>query len=448
MLKIPKTTKKGRYMEHHENIKTNVKKLFHIFPENLLIRKTIEENWDRISDLIEIVVDLGRQPVIRYLEEDMKIMDCGPVELEDLEYITSNVGKFDNDNRSGIEGTLHRISCFKNRSGTVIGITARVGRAIYGSIDVIKDLLDTGKSVLLVGRPGVGKTTRLRDAARYLSQTKRVVVVDTSNEIGGDGNVPHPGIGDARRMMVPKPEDLAFCMVNAVENATPQVIITDEIGHYSEAAAARTIAERGVQIIATAHGNELNNIVKNPTLSDLVGGVTTVTLSDDESRRRGTQKAVQERKAPPTFDILVELHSRTEMTVYSDVASAVDALIRGKKPVSELRSVKDDGDIEIMYDLEEDFPAAQLSDGEITEIALYGIDKDKFNSVVVKDELPFHAAGDLRKAHAAFITRAYARSHPNVVEDIENAGIPVIPVKGNTKPNISKALADLISELS
>ena len=299
-----------------------------------------------------------------------------------------------------------------------------------------------------MGKPGVGKTTRLRDAARYLAETKRVVVVDTSNEIGGDGNIPHPGIGDARRMMVPKPEDLAFSMVNAVENTTPEVIITDEIGLYSEAAAARTIAERGVQIIATAHGNELINIVKNPVLSDLVGGVTTVTLSDDESKRRGTQKAVQERKAQPTFDILVELHSRTELVIYEDVASAVDALLRGKTPIVEKRIVKDNGIEIINEDPEEQKEEIKTGDAKTTVIALFGIDKDKFASVIKKDELPFSATSIAENADVAFVTRAYGNKHPNIVEDLEISGIPVVPVKGNTKPNIERAISDMIDLLS
>ncbi|WZX23529.1 AAA family ATPase [Myxococcus stipitatus] len=251
----------------------------------------------------------------------------------------ARVGPLGEDNRAGIERTLHRVSAIRNRRGQVVGLTLRVGRAVYGTIDMLKDLIGSGRNVLLLGRPGVGKTTKLREVARVLADDlgKRVMVVDTSNEIGGDGDVPHPGIGGARRMQVSRPDRQHDVMIEAVENHMPEAIIVDEIGTSAEAAAARTIAERGVQLVATAHGNTLENLVLNPTLSDLVGGVHTVTLSDDEARRRRTQKTVSERKAPPTFDIVVEMVSRDEVRVHADTAEAVDRLLSGKDVGGERR---------------------------------------------------------------------------------------------------------------
>jgi stage III sporulation protein SpoIIIAA len=285
------------------------------------------------AELLEIVLDLGRPPQARYAHAAVNLAER-PVNREDLETVARAVGEFGADNRAGIEGTLHRISAIRNRRGDIIGLTLRVGRAVFGTIDLIRDLVENGKSVLLLGRPGVGKTTKLREVARVLADEfgKRVVIVDTSNEIAGDGDIPHPAVGGARRMMVAAPERQHAVMVEAVENHMPEVIVIDEIGTGSEAMAARTIAERGVQLIGTAHGNTLENLVMNPTLCDLIGGVQTVTLSDDEARLRGTQKTVSERKAPPTFDAVVEIVSRDEVIVHADTGRAVDAILRGAQP--------------------------------------------------------------------------------------------------------------------
>jgi len=243
------------------------------------------------------------------------------------------VGAFGKDNRAGIERTLHRISAIRNRQGEVIGLTCRVGRAVFGTVDIVRDVIEQGKSILLLGRPGVGKTTLLREAARVLADEfkKRVVIVDTSNEIAGDGDIPHPGIGGARRMQVAVPDLQHAVMIEAVENHMPEVIVIDEIGTEAEALAARTIAERGVQLIATAHGNTLDNLLQNPTLADLTGGIQAVTLSDEEARRRGTQKTVLERKAPPTFDVIIEIQNKDRLAVHHDVASVVDRFLRGAR---------------------------------------------------------------------------------------------------------------------
>jgi len=268
--------------------------LFQTLPPHLY--RAIHQLSD-LGYLLEIVLDLGREPEARFPEEEVILSDT-PITAEDLEFVASRVGSFGDDNRAGIERTLHRISAIRNRNRQIVGMTCRVGRAITGTIDIIKDMVIGGKSILLLGRPGIGKTTMLRECARVLADEmkKRVVIVDTSNEIGGDGDIPHPGIGRARRMQVRTPALQHAVMIEAVENHMPQVIVIDEIGTELEAAAARTIAERGVQLIATAHGNSLDNLMVNPTLNDLLGGIQTVTLSDEEARRRGTQKSVLERK--------------------------------------------------------------------------------------------------------------------------------------------------------
>jgi len=291
------------------------------------------------SELLEIVMDLGRLPEGRFPEGEV-ILSTQPVTYADLEYVVERIGEFGDDNRAGIERTLHRISALRNRKGKVVGLTCRIGRAVLGSIALIRDIVEQGQSILILGRPGVGKTTLLREIARVLADeaNKRVVVVDTSNEIAGDGDIPHPGIGRARRMQVARTAEQHAVMIEAVENHMPQVIVIDEIGTELEAAAARTIAERGVQLVATAHGNSLGNLLVNPTLSDLVGGIQTVTLGDEEARRRHTQKSILERKAPPTFDVVVEQQSWQELVVHRDVADTVDSMLRGQTVVAEERT--------------------------------------------------------------------------------------------------------------
>ncbi|MEK7860288.1 MAG: AAA family ATPase, partial [Chloroflexota bacterium] len=302
-----------------------------------------------LDGLLEVVMDMGRVPEARFVDREESLSDR-EVTPEDVAYVMSRIGQFGGDNRAGIERTLHRISALRNRAGKVVGLTLRVGRAVYGTVDIIREVIESGKSVLLVGRPGVGKTTLLRDAARVLADElgKRVVVVDTSNEIAGDGDIPHPGIGRARRMQVPAPALQHAVMIEAVENHMPEVIVIDEIGTEQEAAASRTIAERGVQLIATAHGNSLENLMLNPTLSDLVGGIQTVTLSDEEARRRGTQKSVLERKAPPTFQVLVEIQAYQRMAIYPDVAQTVDAILLGVPVAPEVRERTPEGSVEVM----------------------------------------------------------------------------------------------------
>jgi stage III sporulation protein SpoIIIAA len=310
--------------------------------------RTAVEGHARRDELVELVLDLGRLPEARFPDGGEFLSNLA-VTREDIAYVVGRIGRFGKDNRAGIERTLHRISAIRNRVGDVIGLTCRVGRAVFGTVDILRDVIEAGESILLLGRPGVGKTTILREAARVLADelSKRVIVVDTSNEIAGDGDVPHPGIGRARRMQVPSPDEQHAVMIEAVENHMPQVIVIDEIGTTAEALAARTIAERGVQLIATAHGNTLENLLQNPTLSDLVGGIQAVTLSDEEARRRGTQKTVLERKSPPTFGVLIEIQDKDRLAVHHDVAEVVDRFLRDIPPRPELRTRTEGGGVEI-----------------------------------------------------------------------------------------------------
>ncbi len=300
------------------------------------------------DSLLEVVLDLGRVPEARYPGRAVALA-TEPVERADLAAVVNQLGAFGGDNRAGIERTLHRISAIRNRTGEVVGLTCRVGRAVFGTVVMVRDLLDAGHSLLLMGRPGVGKTTALREIARVLADEldKRVIVIDTSNEIAGDGDIPHPAIGRARRMQVARPELQHQVMIEAVENHMPEVIVIDEIGTELEAQAARTIAERGVILVATAHGNELANLIKNPTLADLVGGIQSVTLGDEEARRRRTQKTVLERAAEPTFPLAVEMHARDRWLVHTDVARTVDALLRGQSVRAQVRELGADGQVRL-----------------------------------------------------------------------------------------------------
>ena len=328
------------------SVQVEMDELLDVLPPRVTI--ALKDRSDH-ADLLEVVLDLGRAPEARFTTGDVAL-DESPVTREDLEGVTQRVGEFGDDNRAGIERTLHRISAIRNRRGQVVGITCRVGRAVFGTIKIIDDLAFSGKNILLLGRPGVGKTTMLREMARVLSSDaegsgKRVIIVDTSNEIAGDGDVPHPAIGRSRRMQVTTPARQHAVMIEAVENHMPQVIVIDEMGTEEEAAAARTIAERGVQLIATAHGNTLDNLILNPTLSDLVGGVQTVTLGDQEARYRGTQKTVLERKAPPTFEVVVEIQSWERLAVHDNVAKVVDQWLRGFPIAPEVRWLDEDGQV-------------------------------------------------------------------------------------------------------
>lgn len=347
---------------YQQHITDNLSQLLEVLPP--VIRQFLEREAS-LDDLLEIVMDLGRTPEARFPE---RVVELGveTISAEDLEFVVKRVGAFGKDNRAGIERTLHRISAIRNRQGQVVGLTCRIGRAVYGTIDIIQDVVESGRSILILGRPGRGKTTKLREVARVLSSQlkKRVVIVDTSNEIAGDGDIPHPAIGRARRMQVATPDEQHSVMIEAVENHMPEVIVIDEIGTEQEAFAARTIAERGVQLVGTAHGNSLENLMMNPTLSDLVGGIHAVTLSDDEAKRRGTQKTVLERKAPPTFDVIIEIMEVDKLALHLDVEKTVDRLLRGMPPRPEIRVRNENGEIEVIQRSEAMPVIRELRDGE------------------------------------------------------------------------------------
>ncbi|WP_197211092.1 AAA family ATPase [Synechococcus sp. CBW1004] len=326
------------------------------------------------EQLLEVVLDLGRVPEARYPGRAVALGEAA-VERADLASVLDRLGPFGGDNRAGIERTLHRISAIRNRTGEVVGLTCRVGRAVFGTVGMVRDLLDSGQSLLLMGRPGVGKTTALREIARVLADDllRRVIVIDTSNEIAGDGDIPHPAIGRARRMQVARPELQHQVMIEAVENHMPEVIVIDEIGTELEAQAARTIAERGVMLVATAHGNALENLIRNPTLSDLVGGIQSVTLGDEEARRRRTQKTVLERAAEPTFPMAVEMHSRHRWLVHRDVAGTVDLLLRGHSARPEIRELGADGQVLRRQEAAPLRPPSPAAERSVTPIAGSGL---------------------------------------------------------------------------
>lgn len=437
----------------------------------------------RENDLIEIVMDLGREPEARFPDGEVYTILDRPINQEDLDYVTARVGAFGADNRAGIERTLHRISAIRNRTGRVVGLTCRIGRAVYGTIDIIRDVVEGGKSVLMLGRPGVGKTTKLREVARILSEefAKRVVIVDTSNEIAGDGDIPHPAIGRARRMQVPTPSEQHGVMIEAVENHMPEVIVIDEIGTEQEAFASRTIAERGVQLIGTAHGNSLENLLMNPTLSDLVGGIQAVTLSDEEAKRRGTQKTVLERKAPPSFDVVIEILEVDKLAIHHDVQATVDRMLRGAQPRPEIRVRAGTGEVEIVQKEEAQSPApppapafpARGMEGPMprgrrvgptaappmpepppamprelpptVRVYPYGVSRNRLEKAIRELRLPMYITKDLNDADAVIALKAYARRDAGRLQEAISKSKPTFVVRSNTYAQIAGVLREMFS---
>ncbi|MBI4216205.1 MAG: AAA family ATPase [Chloroflexi bacterium] len=409
------------------------------------IAEPLYERSDR-HELLEVVMDLGRAPEARFPHQEV-VLSPREVTREDIEYMVTRLSAFSGDNRAGIERTLHRISAIRNREGRIVGLTCRVGRAVFGTIRIIQDLVESGRSLLLLGRPGVGKTTMLREVARVLADDmkKRVVIVDTSNEIAGDGDIPHPAIGHARRMQVSEPAHQHAVMIEAVENHMPEVIVIDEIGTELEAAAARTIAERGVQLVATAHGNTLENLIMNPTLSDLVGGIQAVILGDEEARRRGTQKTVLERKAPPTFPTVVEIQNWEKVAVHADVAALVDATLRGQTVPAEVRWVDKEGKIQreqspsLLSPVQHRKEPA-FSQGKPKRIYSYGINRSRLEQAARTLGVPVEVVDDLGQADLLLTSRNYYRRKPQRVRTAEDTGKPVFVIKGNTPGQIQQGL--------
>ena len=421
-----------------------------------------------LGDLIEVILDLGRLPEARF-PHDYCPLSQSKVSPDEIAYVVGRIGEFGKDNRAGIEQTLHRISCLRNRSRKIVGLTCRVGRAVYGTIEIILDVVRSGKSILLMGKPGVGKTTMLREVARVLSGDvrKRVVIVDTSNEIAGDGDVPHAGIGHARRMQVDVPLSQHAVMIEAVENHMPEAVVIDEIGTEAEAMAARTIAERGVQLIGTAHGIDLKSLLMNPTLSDLIGGVGPVTLSDEEARRRGTRKTVLERKAPPTFDVVIEIQDRHRLAIHSPVSDVVDAMLRGQEPRPEVRVRDEHGGVKVVQEAEAQtvqtrvasssrssfeerqpfFPEVDLEEQEpstdTVRIFPYGVSKSKIERAVSNLRIPALIARKWDEADVVLTLKALERRDNGKLRDIASQNVPIYAIKTNTTSQIQNCLRDL-----
>ncbi|MGH7862049.1 MAG: R3H domain-containing nucleic acid-binding protein [Candidatus Dormibacteraceae bacterium] len=394
--------------------------------------------------LLEIVLDLGRNPEAR-MPGTETLLSSQLVTEDDLEYVANRLGQFGDDNRAGIERTLHRVSALRNRAGRIIGLTCRVGRSVTGTAEIFRDLVVSGQSVLLLGRPGIGKTTMLRECARLLAdeQRKRVVIVDTSNEIGGDGDIPHSGIGRARRMQVPTVLQQHAVMIEAVENHMPEVIVIDEIGTELEAQAARTIAERGVQLIATAHGQTLENLLVNPTLNDLLGGIQSVTLSDEEARRRGTQKSVLERKSPPTFDVLIEIQDRQRVAIHQPLADVVDAALRGPLPSPRIRLRTRDGAVISNMDSGRPPLPALGAPRRARSIFPYGVSRSYLEQSIRDLDLPVRVLGNLEGADAVLTLKNYYRRRPDSLRQAESTGIPIHILRSNTVTQVKEALSNL-----
>lgn len=418
---------------------------------------------EKLDDVIEIVLDIGRVPEVRHAGGKIEKLQCDLVNDEDISFITSHLQEFTHDNRSGIPGTLHRISAIRNRQGKVVGLTCRIGRVVTGTIACIKDICTQGKSILFLGPPGVGKTTKLREISRLVADElgKRVVIVDTSNEIAGDGDVPHPAVGSARRMQVAQPEFQKDIMIEAVENHTPEVIVVDEIGTEPEAQAARTIAERGVMLIATAHGNCLESLIKNPTLSDLVGGIQSVTLGDDEAKRRASQKTVLEREKQPTFDIVIEILDRNTLAVYKNTSEAVDYILRGWPIRPEIRKVEEQHveTISAPTPVKQEVPETPQDNSlnfsfsrqkyveqakPLKKLYLYAVSRTIVEKTIERLNLNVELTRNVEDADIVIAHKNFAKGGAKILNTAKEYRVQIFYVKTNSMAQIQKVLKDAL----
>ncbi|EPY22109.1 R3H domain-containing protein [Strigomonas culicis] len=295
------------------------------------LREALVQHPDfALSTVEEFFVHVGQDVEVR---GDDWVVRLPPPSLDDLHQLLARVGRFGADGRGCVPGTAHRVSVWRGRRGESLGVTLRVGRYVPNAAKALLPLALQG-SVLILSKAGKGKTTLLRDLSSSLAHEAsmpRVTVVDTSNEIGGDGPLPMAFLGRCRRLQVARREDQGRSMIEVIQNHSPEFLVVDELANAEEADAAWSIAQRGVNLVGTCHGERLADLLQNRALNLLVGGAAHAFLSNEERRLRNkTKKTILERPHVSPFDFVVELHTRSKGHLYHDVNRAVDLLLDGQ----------------------------------------------------------------------------------------------------------------------